>query len=74
MQIAVDLEDHHYRSFMGFTCLMQISTRKEDFLVICSPNVVSQKPTFQNPNISPCLPFRVQSRNREELLSNRTFV
>jgi hypothetical protein len=32
-QIAVDLEHHHYRSFMGFTCLMQISTRSDDYLV-----------------------------------------
>eukprot|EP00794_Sanderia_malayensis_P015351 gene15351-16927_t len=32
-EIAVDLEHHSYRSFLGFTCLMQISTRNEDFLV-----------------------------------------
>jgi ribonuclease D len=32
-EIAVDLEHHSYRSFLGFTCLMQISTRSEDFLV-----------------------------------------
>ena len=32
-EIAVDLEHHHYRSFQGFLCLMQISTRSEDFLV-----------------------------------------
>ena len=31
--IAVDLEHHHFRSFQGFLCLMQISTRGEDFLV-----------------------------------------
>ena len=31
--IAVDLEHHSYRSFLGFTCLMQISTRVDDFLV-----------------------------------------
>ncbi|KAG5281909.1 hypothetical protein AALO_G00050130 [Alosa alosa] len=30
---AVDLEHHSYRSFLGITCLMQISTRDEDFLV-----------------------------------------
>jgi len=29
-QIAVDLEHHHYRSFMGFTCLMQVSTRRSN--------------------------------------------
>jgi exosome complex exonuclease RRP6 len=32
-EFAVDLESHSYRSFQGFTCLMQISTRKEDFVV-----------------------------------------
>uniref|UniRef100_A0A8C2UZ53 Exosome complex component 10 n=1 Tax=Chinchilla lanigera TaxID=34839 RepID=A0A8C2UZ53_CHILA len=30
---AVDLEHHSYRSFLGLTCLMQISTRTEDFIV-----------------------------------------
>ncbi len=32
-EFAVDLEHHSYRSYQGFTCLMQISTRTEDFLV-----------------------------------------
>ncbi|EDO17433.1 hypothetical protein Kpol_1037p29 [Vanderwaltozyma polyspora DSM 70294] len=32
-EIAVDLEHHDYRSYYGIVCLMQISTRKEDFLV-----------------------------------------
>ncbi|KAL0022885.1 hypothetical protein WJX77_003651 [Trebouxia sp. C0004] len=32
-EVAVDLEHHHYRSFHGFTCLMQLSTRQEDFIV-----------------------------------------
>nr|KAJ3421670.1 Exosome component 10 [Polyrhizophydium stewartii] len=32
-EIAVDLEHHDYRSFQGFTCLIQISTRSEDFVV-----------------------------------------
>jgi exosome complex exonuclease RRP6 len=31
--IAVDLEHHSYRSFLGLVCLMQISTAREDFLV-----------------------------------------
>ncbi|KAG8179896.1 hypothetical protein JTE90_017428 [Oedothorax gibbosus] len=30
---AVDLEHHSYRSFQGFTCLMQVSTRERDYLV-----------------------------------------
>lgn len=32
-EIAVDLEYHDFRSYQGFTCLMQISTRDEDFIV-----------------------------------------
>uniref|UniRef100_A0A672ZIV7 Exosome complex component 10 n=1 Tax=Sphaeramia orbicularis TaxID=375764 RepID=A0A672ZIV7_9TELE len=32
-EFAVDLEHHSYRSFLGITCLMQISTRDEDFII-----------------------------------------
>ena len=32
-ELAFDLEHHAYRSFLGFTCLMQISTRKHDYIV-----------------------------------------
>ena len=32
-EFAVDLEHHSYRSFFGFTCLMQISTRAKDYVV-----------------------------------------
>jgi exosome complex exonuclease RRP6 len=32
-EIAVDLEAHNYRSFQGFCCLMQISTRDIDIIV-----------------------------------------
>ena len=32
-EIAVDLEHHDHRSYLGLTCLMQISTREEDFVV-----------------------------------------
>lgn len=32
-EIAVDLEHHDMRSFYGLTCLMQISTRDQDWLV-----------------------------------------
>lgn len=32
-EIAVDLEYHSLRSFTGFVCLMQISTREEDFVI-----------------------------------------
>ncbi|XP_031818730.1 exosome component 10 [Sarcophilus harrisii] len=30
---GIDLEHHSYRSFLGLTCLMQISTRTEDFII-----------------------------------------
>ncbi|KAK9155011.1 hypothetical protein Sjap_002491 [Stephania japonica] len=32
-EFAVDLEHNQYRSFQGITCLMQISTRSEDFVL-----------------------------------------
>ncbi|XP_058737766.1 protein RRP6-like 2 [Vicia villosa] len=32
-EFAVDLEHNQYRSFQGLTCLMQISSRTEDFIV-----------------------------------------
>lgn len=32
-EIAVDLEHHANRSYYGFTCLMQISTRERDWVV-----------------------------------------
>ncbi|XP_017322612.1 exosome component 10 [Ictalurus punctatus] len=32
-EFAVDLEHHSYRSFLGITCLMQVSTREEDFVI-----------------------------------------
>ncbi|XP_013778141.1 LOW QUALITY PROTEIN: exosome component 10-like [Limulus polyphemus] len=32
-EIAVDLEHHSYRSFQGFTCLIQLSTREKDYII-----------------------------------------
>jgi exosome complex exonuclease RRP6 len=32
-EIAIDLEHHDMRSYHGFTCLMQISTRHQDWVV-----------------------------------------
>jgi len=32
-EVAVDLEHHRHRSFSGFVCLMQVSTRRDDFIV-----------------------------------------
>ncbi|GBB93779.1 hypothetical protein RclHR1_02230005 [Rhizophagus clarus] len=52
--IAVDLEHHDYRSYQGFTCLIQISTRENDFIVDAlalrdSLQMLNQ--SFTNPNI-----------------------
>jgi len=33
IEIAVDLEHHSYRSYAGFLCLMQISSREQDWVV-----------------------------------------
>lgn len=33
VEIAVDIENHSARSFQGFTCLIQFSTRRADFVV-----------------------------------------
>ncbi|XP_077998718.1 exosome complex component 10-like [Glandiceps talaboti] len=53
-EFAVDLEHHSYRSFQGFTCLMQISTREEDYIVdtleLRSDLHILNEP-FTNPNI-----------------------
>ncbi|KAI8097670.1 ribonuclease H-like domain-containing protein [Halteromyces radiatus] len=32
-ELAIDLEHHNYRSFQGFTCLMQLSTRDQDYII-----------------------------------------
>ena len=53
-EIAVDLEHHHYRSFQGFLCLMQISTREEDFLVdtiVLRDDLHVLQDVFTNPRV-----------------------
>lgn len=32
-ELAVDLEHHSYRTFLGITCLMQISTGDTDYII-----------------------------------------
>ncbi|KAF6250785.1 hypothetical protein COO60DRAFT_1705427 [Scenedesmus sp. NREL 46B-D3] len=34
-QIALDVEHHSYRSFQGFACLLQVSSRAADWVVDC---------------------------------------
>nr|GMC77103.1 protein RRP6-like 3 isoform X2 [Ipomoea batatas] len=51
---AVDTEQHSLRSFLGFTCLIQISTKREDYLVdtIALHDMMGiLRPIFANPEI-----------------------
>jgi ribonuclease D len=53
-EIAVDLEHHSYRSFLGFTCLIQISTRTFDYIVdaiALREHLHLLNTTFTNPKI-----------------------
>ncbi|KAI9325632.1 ribonuclease H-like domain-containing protein [Obelidium mucronatum] len=53
-EIAVDLEHHDYRSFQGFTCLIQISTRKQDYIIdalLLRSHLPLLNKVFANPNI-----------------------
>lgn len=53
-ELAVDLEHHSYRTFLGITCLMQISTGDTDYIIdtltlrdkLCILNEVFTKPTI----------------------------
>ena len=58
-EIAIDLEHHSVRTYLGITSLMQISTREEDFIV----DTLALRETlgdalrgiFDNPNITKVL-------------------
>ncbi|KAI9022520.1 ribonuclease H-like domain-containing protein [Hyaloraphidium curvatum] len=53
-EIAVDTENHSYRSFQGFICLIQISTREEDFVLdalALRPHLHTLNTVFANPRI-----------------------
>ncbi|GAB9473037.1 Exosome complex exonuclease rrp6-like protein [Globisporangium polare] len=54
--IAVDLEHHSYRSYLGLVCLMQISTATEDFLV----DTLALRSKLQTLNTVFCDPQRVK--------------
>ena len=57
-EIAVDLEAHSYRSFQGFVCLMQLSTRAEDWLIdtlALRAHMQLLLPVFTNPKITKVL-------------------
>jgi exosome complex exonuclease RRP6 len=53
-EIALDLEYHSYRTYSGFVCLMQISTREEDWIVDpfeLRDELEDLNEVFTNPNI-----------------------
>ncbi|SCU79528.1 LANO_0A06568g1_1 [Lachancea nothofagi CBS 11611] len=53
-ELAIDLEHHDYRSYYGITCLMQISTREQDWLVdtiALRDNLWILNEVFTNPKI-----------------------
>ncbi|OMJ88752.1 hypothetical protein SteCoe_9214 [Stentor coeruleus] len=53
-EFAVDLEHHNFRSYQGFTCLIQISTRINDYVVDPFPiwdKIPKLLNAFTNPNI-----------------------
>lgn len=53
-EVAVDLEHHRHRSFNGFVCLMQISTRHEDFIVdalVLREELEELNEIFTNPDV-----------------------
>uniref|UniRef100_A0A7S0BDJ0 3'-5' exonuclease domain-containing protein n=1 Tax=Rhodosorus marinus TaxID=101924 RepID=A0A7S0BDJ0_9RHOD len=53
-EIAVDLENHSERSYQGFCCLMQISTRSEDFVIDAiklRSKMIRMLPIFCDPKV-----------------------
>jgi exosome complex exonuclease RRP6 len=53
-EIAVDLEHHSYRTFAGFLCLMQISTRDQDWVIdtlVLREELAELNEVFANPAI-----------------------
>lgn len=53
-EIAIDLEHHDYRTFYGLVCLMQISTRDEDWIVdtlVLRDHLQVLNEVFADPNI-----------------------
>jgi len=59
-EIAVDLEHHDYRSYHGFVCLMQVSTREQDWIVDTlelREELVTLNEVFTDPNIVKVVPL-----------------
>lgn len=57
-EIAVDLEHHDLRSYYGITCLMQISTRSQDYIIdtiALRNDLITLNTIFTNPQITKVL-------------------
>lgn len=53
-EIAIDLEAHQHESYLGLTCLMQLSTRDKDYIVDCillRQHMYLLNKVFTNPQI-----------------------
>ena len=53
-EIAIDLEHHNFRSYQGITCLMQISTRRQNYLIdtlVLREELMVLNEVFTNPKI-----------------------
>lgn len=53
-EFAVDVEHHSYRSFQGITCLLQVSTRTQDYVIDAiklRSDLHRLNESFTNPNI-----------------------
>jgi exosome complex exonuclease RRP6 len=65
-EIAVDLEHHSYRSYAGFVCLMQVSTREEDWIIdtlVLREELGELNEVFTNPEI-----VKVWNKSRKMLV------
>lgn len=71
-EIAVDLEHHDYRSYHGFVCLMQVSTREQDWIVDTlelREELIALNDVFTDPNIVKVpLPFAQRTCHRKVLM------
>lgn len=53
-EISIDLEHHNYRTYLGITCLMQLSTRTKDYIIdtlALRPNMKMLLPILTDPNV-----------------------
>lgn len=71
-EFAFDLEHHSMRSFLGLTCLLQISTRHKDYIVDPFPlwdHMYLLNEPFTNSNI-----VKVRSRSNPPIHSKTSTI